>query len=373
MSPDQHPCCIGLHRDRYVWGSACPESSSDALYDVRKVDAEFYVSCRHLHGVVLGSAFDIISEHSPDIRYGEVVVVDFRADREDEFCVCKARLHDFAIPPSGTIARLQAEQQYKPKVFTADQMAPRFLTGLPLFSNTIIAQGTLAASDISVALTRFSRVNITRHDPFFLRYGNTVVTVEWTDPESMASVLGDIARFTYYLYLVPHLAPDWNVEVKLQRHCYAPETMGPSVWKVSEPKNYFTGPWEIVQAGVPSVTLAVTEARFEYGPDLYAVEIENRSAVDLYLWAYVFDPEEYSIKKCYEGPESENDDPPFPGLQSYDGARRQFRRQGVHNPALEPIMLGIHGRNRQQTYFLKIFAATCPADMKGIKQESIQS
>lgn len=48
---------------------------------------------------------------------------------------------------------------------------------------------------------------------------------------------------------------------------------------------------------MPSIDLPVKEATFvdAAGWDRWAVDFRNMSGCDLYIWAYIFDPEDYSI------------------------------------------------------------------------------
>ena len=293
--PEQHPICIGVHRNRYLW-STIPSTLPDrTLHAIRKTGSEFHISIPHLGDVEIGSVFDVLSENPPT-HYGEVVVIDHRS--HEDLCVCRAVSDDFDIPQSAVATKLESSG-VKLKVFLSDEYVKN-LTQEPEFQAAIEECSTEDTADVTLKVAmpvgNPTGILIRRHDPFLRKYAEEQIYFDCLCVDT-ACAMERLAYFSYYLYLVPEISPGWDVRVKLRR--FGRVRPGRTAYAKDEcPKYYFDYHRDCVTtlAGVPSKPLQLREATFEYCIyDVYEVEIENFSEVDLYVWAYFFDPEDCAI------------------------------------------------------------------------------
>lgn len=247
----QHPRCIGLYKDRYLWSLRSPGPCDHVVHDIRQAGEEFHVYCLHSIRLGLGAVFEVYTignddSDTPGVRCGEVVTVAFIADADSDMYVCKLVQAPFDLPQSRGIARL-SEWTIRPKVFVEESaMALRFATEC---TEAMVPEDNLASAELSFAFKACSGVlcfEITRHDPFLRAHANEKVYLQYFYPGAIAGILEMIARFTFHLYRMPKTAPGWDVRVRLRKYGLNPPRFClPAVWRDEQPVEHFNGPYQI--------------------------------------------------------------------------------------------------------------------------------
>lgn len=144
---------------------------------------------------------------------------------------------------------------------------------------------------------------VTNHDPLLKRYiGDTAtLLLRSRAPDYLGNVLADVANFFFHLHRMPtpKYAASWDIAVKLQRArgTGAPSSPEAEVIDPTPTDKYLAAQPTTVESMARGGSTTLREGKFPYHrQDRYYLELENNSECDLYVWAFIFDGRDFTIR-----------------------------------------------------------------------------
>lgn len=261
---NQHPQCEGTNKDRLLF-SVNTLRDEETTFKVSQKGNKLYVSAGSIHGVVVGTEFNVKSS--------------------TQTFVLKARkVHAFETTLEGshhniTDARATVSHWHHPTL--------RVHSSLHTSSTHVTVVPAGEQAEVALHQNDSGKWKLERFDPLIPAYSSRFIHFD-ADARRMIDILDSIANFNSYLYRSDGAAASFSgkVKMRLNRIGVIQNESGP------------VGDDLLDVARASHSDVNVKEAIITDLDSRYCFTLENFSEVDLFPYFFYFDPSDYSIQVC---------------------------------------------------------------------------